>query len=100
MNAQRSAHSGRAALASAARVLAIATVLVLVGYGGIEASAKHPGAPSTRAAFSASIPLAASTGKYAELPPSNGVSPDSLDAQNDPRECDATKGITDNCVFQ
>ena len=28
------------------------------------------------------------------------VSPNSLDAQNDPRECDATKGITDNCVFE
>ena len=99
MNAQRSAHSGRAALASAARVLAIGTVLVLVGYGGIEASAKHPGAPSTKAAVSAPIPVAASTGKYAESPP-NEVSPNSLDAQNDPRECDATKGITDNCVFE
>jgi hypothetical protein len=90
--------SMRRAFPSAGKVIAMAAAFVLLGYGGLVTFAHHSAeATGDATAPVASLAVVDKTAMASEKSPSAS---EAAEAQNNPRECDAAKGISSNCVFE
>ena len=101
MNVERDVDPERLAFSFTGRII-VAAAFVLLGYCGLATFADHSTATMSGATALASTTVAAPGNAAGAAAQSNGLSnaPGAVDAQNDPRECDAAKGLTSSCVFE